>query len=222
MCERCGMAFDGAGGMTAQAESTVRRLTQGRRRLFRVKVSLYNDRLVRAREAMGFRSAKAFADAHHQLHYYDVSSYEAFRISPICSTGWRVSAKNLAEALGELPEDFWPKEAHTLNAALLTAWCGEVLTSTINEETVDIPGVLERALDRLSPRTRKMLRWRFGLDPFPKLSGPCYGLREEVALNAIGREMGVTTSRAGQIITRGLQKLRQDPAFREIDGWDPR
>ena len=84
---------------------------------FRVIAKLRNNRLIKAREAMGFASTSALARAIGVSHK-TVGLYEGFKRSPKCkgSNGsfkageWTPNALRIAAALRQLPEDLWPEE----------------------------------------------------------------------------------------------------------------
>jgi RNA polymerase primary sigma factor len=69
------------------------------------------------------------------------------------------------------------------------------LANIVTEETV---ACLGRALNRLPPREREILRLHFGLDP-----------RGPLTLEAIGRRLALTRERIRQLEVRALAKLRE-------------
>jgi len=71
-----------------------------------------------------------------------------------------------------------------------------------NAKACSIMATLRRAggFDRLTPRERSVLDWRFGLTGYPPET-----------LEVIGGRLGVTRERARQVVALALEKLGVDP-----------
>jgi RNA polymerase sigma factor (sigma-70 family) len=78
----------------------------------------------------------------------------------------------------------------------------EDITETVDERLRN--EALERALDILTPRTRRIIELRYGL-----------GGGEPMLLEAVGREVGLTRERVRQLEQEALAQLASLP---ELDG----
>ena len=170
-----------------------------------------NNRLVRARREMGYRSAASFARA-AGLEYQEYVGMEAFRVSPIDrSTGdWKRFALRVADAMGISPEKLWPVAMQRLRAkrveiALPADLClGEAtVRAALGPGTDEAPwpwgsDELKAKLERMTNRRDAYVLTRY------------YGLDSGVpsTLEAVGIELGVTRERVRTLLHRGLEHLR--------------
>ena len=89
---------------------------------FRVRIRVYNNRLIKARERLGYMSAKAAADA-FGFRYDTLRKLEKFEQKPVGAqtsvfiNQWTKTALDIASAYMCDPEDLWPKEALLLERA---------------------------------------------------------------------------------------------------------
>jgi DNA-directed RNA polymerase specialized sigma24 family protein len=168
---------------------------------FRVEIRVRNNRIIRARERLGHKSAKAAAAA-LGLQYGHFCSYEAMTETPLKKDGieWKESALQIADALFAAPEDLWPEASRKIEKVRATfeatseqlrEFAGNAERRIILEE--DKAGV-RRALGAIDPRRRRALLQRF---------------EDDAALEEIGKKLDVSRSRAGQIVSDGLSNVRE-------------
>ena len=139
---------------------------------------------------------------------------------------WRVAVTRLADFFKCMPEDFFSKfqqeNALAKNRADAEMHFGEIQAMLANQnarllepdalaEAKELRVVLEQVMNQLSPRSQFILRSRFGFDG------------EEMTLEEIGKELGVSRARVRQIEQRAIRFLkhrdRQVP-LREASGYD--
>jgi len=166
---------------------------------FRVEIRVRNNRLIRARERLGYKSAKAAADALN-LTYGILVSYETMAETPLKkdSMEWKESALRIADALFMAPEDLWPKASRRVEKARVEfeATSEQLREFSSNAERriileQDREGV-RRALSAIDPRRRKALLQRF---------------ENDAALEEVGDKLGVSRARASQIILNGIRDV---------------
>lgn len=177
----------------------------------RLEMRLKNNRLIKARERLGFNSAHAFADA-VDLSYSTVREYESLRRSPVSKDEkklgeWKESARSVAELLGESCEYFWPESVCQVVTSTITRELDvEALKSLIEApktplellEEAELSKVVGESLEVLSPRERKVMRLRFGI-----------GESTDLTLREVGlKDGGVAPEAVRQIESRALSKLR--------------
>jgi len=175
---------------------------------FRVEMHLKNNRLVRLREARGWNQREmANAVGVMNQHY---NALECLRMSPRNRKGWRPIVRKIAEFYKMLPEDIFPE---ALDDVTKTRAVLEVQTADISEKRRYITepsnpliAMIERedlddlytGLSDLKERHRLAVCANYGLMEFDR----------EHTLVEIGKMLGVSRSRAGQIIQEGIMNLR--------------
>jgi hypothetical protein len=169
---------------------------------FRVKVTVRNNRILRAIEALGFKSNKQFADA-HQLCYQRISDSIGFRLRPITDGEWTEFAFSLSSALRCEPEDLWPEHMRHLKSKARSI---EFSTDEEGVRKLAAPpenyiegrdvGKLHRLIALLPERQGYVVAERFGI------------LSREKSLEELGAAMGVGRERVRQIEAKGLRNLK--------------
>ncbi len=176
---------------------------------FRIKVSVRNNLILSAIEAQGYRghgSISRFCQ-YAGMTPTELSELTSLRKAPITSEGeFRHSAKLLMEALGAAPHDLWTDQQLTLslakNSAESTANAEQIqaLLASQRDEAMTLPSpevacaegmtrrLVTQVLERVTPRQRKVLAMRFGLE----------GCSEHT-LQEVADVMGVTRERVRQI-----------------------
>lgn len=181
---------------------------------YRVKVSVRNNLLLTEIEKCGFRSVAAFCRA-NELSVTSVNGLICMRDAPINSNGEFIqAAKDLMEVLGAAPSDLWAEEQLTMK---LRRNSGEFrmrspeFVLTFNRMTLgiehkesedviyenEIKTQILEILNELTPREKKVVIMRYGLDGSPELT-----------LEEVGKAMSVTRERIRQVEAKALRKLR--------------
>jgi len=199
---------------------------------FRVDARIRNNLLIKAREALGHKTAAEAARA-LGVSYISLVGYEALSDSPWRKQGgWKPSAVAIATAYKVVPELLWPDEIGGVKrtrtsmeidapAAFLEA------PQTAEERMLDGSrlDVVESAMDLLSPRQRLVLNHRFGLDGSePMVLSEiaekvlnCHRERvrqiEVEALKIIREHVGADGEPKTQSVTNVLLERRKDTAL---------
>lgn len=176
---------------------------------YRVTVKIRNNRLLAAIEASGYTSIPRFAAA-FGISYLGLLDLISMKMSPLDSRGrWRLSARQVADALRCLPEDLFneqqitsPLASNRRDIELTAAQLCDMLPQEHNpyEDALSEQRRKQIAivLDRLTPRQKKVLMWRFGL-----------GDDEPLTCTEIGKRLNVSKGRANQIERLAIAKLRR-------------
>jgi DNA-directed RNA polymerase specialized sigma24 family protein len=179
-------------------------------RPFRVQAKLRNNRLIKARELLGYKSPRDAADA-LGLSYATILDYEGLKLSPWQrawakrEAGWKYSALKIAKAYRQLPEDLWPEviadvESTYAEIEVGSGSVGLIPSSENPEERLlleEKTELVEKTIARLSPREADMLRGRFGFDG------------EGESYKSVGVKEGVCAESARQIVTKAVRKVRR-------------
>lgn len=174
--------------------------------VFRVRASIKNNRLIEARNALGYTSARAAAHA-LGVNYVSLVRYESFLCEPVSarSNEWKKSALAIARAYAKEPAWLWPEETFYVGTPVL-------------ELRMDFPRVLFeppktpeqlcaegeekaellRCVTELTPRHQRVLLQAYGL-----------GGQAPWTLKAIAAYQGVSVSRARQLTMQALRQLRR-------------
>jgi RNA polymerase primary sigma factor len=182
---------------------------------YRVKVTVRNNLLLSAIEDAGYKSQADFARA-AGLTDTQVTALVGLRACPINTDGeFSKLAQAVMEALGACPTDLWTEEQLTMklrkNSARasvdkyeLLAVLGKNASDLIgfdveqnNEDRLlDIKRAVADKLDSLTPRERKVLQLRFGIDS------------KEQTLEQIGDMFHMAKQSIRQIEAKALHKMR--------------
>ena len=195
---------------------------------YRVKVTVRNNLILEAIEALGYTSVKAFADT-NRISYTVLASMVALKTAPIGTNGeFTKVAKELMEILGAAPSDLWSDEQLTMELKKnsseravgmkefslyfnrMTTGQLEYTTPEEEMERQEVVRVVNEQIDGLSPKEAKILRMRFGIG--------C----AEMTLDEIAQRVDLTRERIRQIEVKALRKLknpnRSDALRDALDG----
>lgn len=173
-------------------------------RPFRIVAKLRNNRLIKAREILGYFSTRIAADT-IGIAYPTLLDFEAFRRSPWGKYGWKPIAIKIAEAYAYHPEELWPDVIAQVCETKAFIEVGSDSIALSNSSPEEIVGLCEvhnrirQVLILLSPREEKVLLERCGLND----DG------DGRTIVDIAEDLGVTTSRVRQIEQHALRTLRQ-------------
>jgi RNA polymerase sigma factor (sigma-70 family) len=196
---------------------------------YRVKVTVRNNLLLSAIEQAGYRYNTEFAK---EIGFQPtrLGLLIGLREAPIKKDGdFTDMAKKIMEVLGAAPSDLWTVEQ--LNMSLeKNVWEDQFNTEMVRsilggnvaqlegavykkveqpEEAMDkkeLKDVLEKGLERLTPREKQVLCFRFGL---------CG--QKEHTLEEIAEIMHVTRERVRQIEQKGLRKMRNPSISKTLE-----
>jgi RNA polymerase sigma factor (sigma-70 family) len=184
-------------------------------REYRVKVTVRNNLLLTAMENAGYKTQADFARA-AGLSTNQVNELVAMRKPPLGEMGdFCETAKVIMEVLGACPSELWSDEQlvmslkrNTSNALLhqreLLSIFGKNATELIGfepenveeQENIDLKNLMENTLSTLTPREKKVLQLKFGVDT------------QEHTYYEIGNQMDLTAERIRQIEAKALKKMR--------------
>lgn len=176
---------------------------------YRIVAKVRNNRILSLIEAAGFRSAYAFCKA-RGLHYSNVCALIAMKDSPLGKRGeWLKGTIDLATALGVQPEDmFNARQKLGGNATTIVREVSEnelsLESMTIEDRLLPSPDAsvtarvdVNRMMECLSPRERKVVELSFGLNG-----------QGEATLREVGDEIGVGPERVRQLLARAFRRIR--------------
>ena len=141
------------------------------------------------------------------------------KVTPYTNKGTvRSSIQCLCDFFSCNPEDLFPAQhifdPLTVNRGAIQANIGELMSNTLLEstqnpdllaETIEQKEAIERTLNQLTLREKKVLELRFGL-----------GEEAETTLKEVGIKLGVRAERIRQIEAKALRKLRHPDRTRDI------
>ena len=181
---------------------------------YRVKVSVRNNLLLNAIEKAGYKSVAEF-ERSAGIAIGRANCLVAMRDSPIQQTGeFSQIAKLMMEVLGAAPSDLWTEEQLMLQLRTNVGWrevdmdigSFKALVKQQGEQIAALPSPEESMLkletttlvndllaNKIRPNEREVLRGIYD---------------QEMSLNAIGKNMGVSPERVRQIQAKALRKLR--------------
>ena len=183
---------------------------------FRIDIKVRNNRLITLIEQQ-YGNVAQFCKAHN-FNQGKVGDYCNLKESPLTkkrvgdgSYNWKLTASDVAEALGVLPDEIWPEHMQQIqlntNKSHVTVTADQVgyligsgrsdnpLLGTLKEEKEE---VLYELLGTLRDRELLVMSRRFGL-----VDGEAKGLKE------VGQEMGLSQERVRQIESKAMRKLRR-------------
>mgnify|MGYP001565051675 CR=1 FL=1 len=191
-------------------------------RPFRVVARLRNNRLIRAREALGYASCRQAVEK-IGVSYTTLINYESLSKSPwderAKEGGWSPSARKIADAYAYHPEELWPEVMKDVRARAAVLELSEPTLSVAVDRRLDygeLRGVVQKQLATLRPADREVLERRFGLNG-----------REAQTLEGVAASLSspVNRERARQIEARGLRNLRHPSlanALKPFVGGEPK
>ncbi len=180
-------------------------MTPGLMKELRVKVSVRNNRLVRAREELGLNqraTAEAMGITGSQL-----SALETMLVSPYDPRGELTTvAQRVADYYGHAPEWLWPDVTLAVRRSMVEVEVSAAEASAMlargDQRTplalVADAEAINLALDQLSDRERAVIERRYGL------AGEDPG-----TLTEAGERVGVGPERARQIEARAMHLMRE-------------
>lgn len=169
---------------------------------FRVEIKLRNNRIIKARELLGYKSANEAAEK-LGLSYGVFVRYESFKLSPLQVDGvtWKESAIKVADALYMDPDDLWPEDSRKVAKSRLSF-------EATSEQMRDLTGSPEsnllleydkaelyKLLDQIPKRTRELL--------IEHIDG-------DKNFVELGNEHKLSRTRVWQLINRELNNLRTE------------
>lgn len=178
-----------------------------------------NNLLIQRRLDLGLGTQTAAARA-IGMTVQEYNGYETFRICPMGKKGWLQAARLIAEFHGCSPDELWPEELRDVKQRTLTLY-NDVAELTTGSASLALPPdvkmdygelrtVVEERLGCLSPRDARVVRMRFGFDPFD----------HDHTFDEIGSVLGITVSRVGYLLNRSLARLRRYDLRSALDDWD--
>lgn len=176
---------------------------------YRVRISVRNARLLRAIERAGHRPGAQFADAVGISYTVALLPYLNLTRSPLNREGLlRECAWALCDYLGASPSDLWSDEQlrplkRNHSTFEIDAERVQALVSHRDLDgdpvrfacRVQVTRLLQGAMDRLTTREATVIQGRFF---------------EDLTLDEIGEQLGVTRERVRQTELKALRKLRSD------------
>ena len=172
--------------------------------IFRVEIRLRNDRLIRAREELGWTQAEAARKI--GINGSLLNALETLRKSPWGAEGWRPTAETIATFYGLGLDYLWPDAIDrvtrtrfeaSIAAGVVGSLVGEHsqrLLSAVAGEDAETAEVLRDAVTGLDERDLRVLTRRY---------------RDDWTLEEVAIEDDTTRERIRQIEARGLRRLRR-------------
>ena len=173
----------------------------------RLVIRAKNNLLLSRIEEKGFSNIAAFCQFVN-VSYAMLNGYICMRISPRMRNGdWRKPALDIAEALDANPEDLWSSEQQAMTepvkvaeVVMSMAEYGRRLAASNPERQIEARQYREliaKAVDKLNPRERQIVRRRFGLET-----------GKEESCRSIARSLGVSDTRVQQIEIRAIRQMQ--------------
>jgi len=181
---------------------------------YRIKVSVKNNLLLTAIEEAGYKTQSEFAKA-AGIRETELGRLLSLKSAPITRYGeFSLVAKAVMEALGACPTDLWTEEQLTMELpkntaeatvgfkdlmAIQSRMTGNLIEYDPSDKVNDsfVSKKVNEVLDELTPREKKVMQLRYGVD------GAVEHTYEE-----IGDMYGVTRERIRQIEAKALRKMK--------------
>ncbi len=191
-----------------------------------INMRVYNNQLRqrRLKADMNYRQlAEAVGVSNTECCKMERVTYDPIRHNSVGSVvGWKTAVTRISKYWAELPEDLFPevlRTAESFEAEITTEVSDLALLSeyaqhaSLSLEDPDSPflrreerGLIDKTLETLHDREAKILRLRF---------------EEDLTLTEIGRLLGVSGGRVGQLEAKALRKLRHPSRSRALKGEGP-
>ena len=173
----------------------------------RLVIRAKNNLLLSRIEERGFSNIAAFCQFVN-VSYAMLNGYICMRISPRMRNGdWRKPALDIAEALDANPEDLWSSEQQAMTepekvaeVVMSMAEYGRRLAASNPERQIEARQYREliaKAVDKLDPRERQIVRRRFGLET-----------GDVETYGAIGKDVGLSVTRVQEIERRAVRYMQ--------------
>ena len=173
----------------------------------RLVIRAKNNLLLSRIEEGGFSNIAAFCQFVN-VSYAMLNGYICMRISPRMRNGdWRKPALDIAEALDARPEDLWSSEQQAMTepvkvaeVVMSMAEYGRRLAASNPERQIEARQYREliaKAVDKLDPRERQIVRRRFGLET-----------GDVETYGAIGKDVGLSVTRVQEIERRAVRYMQ--------------
>jgi len=181
---------------------------------YRVKISVSNNLLRTAIEKAGFKSQADFART-NDISQQNLNALIGLRFPPINTDGsFSVLASRVMEALDALPTELWTEEQLTMalpkssstgffGAKHLMALQNRMTVNQIEHDVEDdvdknlLKNKVNEILETLTPREKKVIKLRFGLDG-------C----DEHTYEEIGTMFDLTRERIRQIEMKAMRSIK--------------
>lgn len=178
---------------------------------YRLDIKVRNNLILTKITQLGFKSTRSFCE-HYKIPYGTFCKLINLKMSPLATGGkYRPSVITICEVINCLPEELFSQNqldleletnqfTKTVNEAEMMFTLQNQTVQLSLEEMVDndrIPSEIEKALDTLTPREKKILSLRFGLDG-----------NEAHTLEQCANQFDVNRERIRQIEAKALIKLR--------------
>ena len=177
---------------------------------FRVQAKLRNNRLIKAREELGYKTAVAAATA-LGLNYSSLVAYEGLKESPWTKKmGWKPMAEKIAASYGYACDELWPE---VISRVTITRSDYEVsehvlaLAAPVDTHTNKqvLAAQVGKVLLTLSPREEEVVRRKMGLGVVGKRKAK---YDHEETNTQIATALRISPSRVHQIERKALRLLR--------------
>ena len=183
---------------------------------YRIKITIRNDRLLRAIEEAGYKNVQQFA-LDNFFHYEKVNRLirgvfkpitEEGNLKPFCSEVLRVLGKKIEDC-------FTPKQLQGFKKSTFVTSVDEktLMQLSQNNSTVelklvenDVKKIIDKIfLENLRPKEERILRMRYGI-----------GLDTSHTLEQIGLEFSVTRERIRDLETKAIEKLKKPHVAKQL------
>ena len=183
---------------------------------YRIKITIRNDRLLRAIEDAGYKRARQFA-LDNCLDYGGVISLIRGARKPITEEGsLKPSCAEILRILGKKIEDcFTPKQLQGFKKSSFVTSVDEKSLMQISQNNSavelklvenDVKKIMDKIfLENLRPKEEKILRMRYGI-----------GMDDNHTLAEIGLEFNVSSSRIGDITKNAIKKLKKPHVAQQL------
>ena len=183
---------------------------------YRIKITIRNDRLLRAIEEAGYKSAKHFA-LDNCFNYEKVISLirgthkpitEEGGLKPFCSEVLRVLGKKIEDCFTLKQLQGFKKSTFVTSVDEKSLMQISQNNSAIELKLVenDVKKIIDKIfLENLRPKEEKSLRMRYGI-----------GVDSSHTLAEIGLEFNVTSSRIGDMTKKAIEKLKKPHVAKQL------